>query len=264
MIARTLRVAGGLFALLRTGLIAGLALAALIYPLAAIGGMGAKKGADEPAMPAGALRESRPAQTTHVYAADRTTMLAQSRVFAAVRRPIAGKSGTTDDDRSAWFVGMTPGLTVAGFIADPDNPVHRVGAGNAGKPRETVAETMRDALAGTPVRGFVAPGPQIVGRKPAAKPRTRGRVWSARPYRMSEGSNDQLSRSTRPLASDPALRISPSYVNPAFSATRREATFPGATRSSMRWNRCSSSSESASTSTASGATPYPRASAATA
>ncbi|WP_426507125.1 hypothetical protein ACPPVO_53470 [Dactylosporangium sp. McL0621] len=99
-----------------------------------------------------------------------------SRVFATVRRPIAGKSGTTDDDRSAWFVGMTPGLTVSGFIADPDNPVHRVGAGNAGKPRETVAETMRDALAGTPVRGFVAPGPQIVGKKPAAKPRTRSRV----------------------------------------------------------------------------------------
>jgi membrane peptidoglycan carboxypeptidase len=95
------------------------------------------------------------------------------RVFPTVHRPVAGKSGTTDDDRSAWFVGMTPGLTVAGFIADPDNPLHRVGAGNAGKPRETVAETLRDALAGTPVRGFEPPSPQIVGKKP---PATRARA----------------------------------------------------------------------------------------
>ncbi|WP_433610013.1 transglycosylase domain-containing protein [Dactylosporangium sp. CA-139114] len=96
------------------------------------------------------------------------------RVFATVRRPVAGKSGTTDDDRAAWFVGMTPGLTVAGFIADPDNPLHRVGSGNAGKPRETVAETLRDALAGTPVRGFTPPSSQIVGKQPpAAKARTK-------------------------------------------------------------------------------------------
>jgi len=97
-----------------------------------------------------------------------------SRVYPTVRRPVAGKSGTTDDEKSAWFVGMTPGLTIAGFIADPDNPLHRVGSGNAGKPRETVAETLRDALAGTPVRNFTPPGPQITGKAAkAAKPRPR-------------------------------------------------------------------------------------------
>ncbi|MGI5236720.1 transglycosylase domain-containing protein [Dactylosporangium sp. CA-139066] len=94
------------------------------------------------------------------------------RVYSTVHRPVAGKSGTTDDDRSAWFVGMTPTLTIAGFIADPDNPLHHVGSGNAGKPREAVAETLRDALAGAPVRDFVAPSAAITG-KPAPKPRTR-------------------------------------------------------------------------------------------
>ncbi|MEV6923133.1 transglycosylase domain-containing protein [Dactylosporangium sp. NPDC051485] len=90
-------------------------------------------------------------------------------VYPTVRRPVAGKSGTTDDNRSAWFVGMTPDLTIAGFIADPDNPLHRVGSGNTGKPRETVAETLRDALAGTPVRDFTPPSPAIAGKpdKPA-------------------------------------------------------------------------------------------------
>jgi membrane peptidoglycan carboxypeptidase len=101
-----------------------------------------------------------------------------SRVYSTVRRPVAGKSGTTDDDRSAWFVGMTPGLTVAGFIADPDNPLHRVGSGNAGKPRESVAETLRDSLAGTPVRDFVAPSQAITGKAPA---KSRARTTRPKP-----------------------------------------------------------------------------------
>ncbi|WP_442788593.1 transglycosylase domain-containing protein [Dactylosporangium sp. NBC_01737] len=93
-----------------------------------------------------------------------------SRVYPTVRRPVAGKSGTTDDNRAAWFVGMTPGLTVAGFIADPDNPLHRVGSANAGKPRETVAETLREALAGTAVRQFTPPS-TVVAYGANAKPR---------------------------------------------------------------------------------------------
>ncbi|MFF5231971.1 transglycosylase domain-containing protein [Dactylosporangium sp. NPDC000521] len=93
-----------------------------------------------------------------------------ARVYSTVRRPVAGKSGTTDDNRAAWFVGMTPGLTVAGFIADPDNPLHRVGSENAGKPRETVAETLRDALAGTAVRQFTPPS-DLVAYGSNAKPR---------------------------------------------------------------------------------------------
>jgi membrane peptidoglycan carboxypeptidase len=70
---------------------------------------------------------------------------------------VAGKTGTTDDNRSAWFVGMTPAITLAGFIADPDNPFHRVGTANHPKPRDAVTETLRDALVGTPWRGFTPP-----------------------------------------------------------------------------------------------------------
>jgi membrane peptidoglycan carboxypeptidase len=94
-------------------------------------------------------------------------------VYRTVKRPIAGKTGTTDDNRAAWFVGMTPGLTIAGFIADPDNPFHAVGKWGHDKPRESVARTMRDALAGTPVRGFTPPS-KITAKgtgKSARKPR---------------------------------------------------------------------------------------------
>jgi membrane peptidoglycan carboxypeptidase len=83
-----------------------------------------------------------------------------SGVFRTVGRPVAGKTGTTDDNRSAWFVGITPALTIAGFIADPDNPFHLVTSAGHSKPREAVAQTLHDALAGTPVRGFTPPSAQ--------------------------------------------------------------------------------------------------------
>jgi membrane carboxypeptidase/penicillin-binding protein len=82
------------------------------------------------------------------------------KVYKMVGRPVAGKTGTTDDNRAAWFIGMTPGLTTASFIADPDNPFHVVGSGeNHAKPMLSSAEFLHDALAGTPYQDFAAPSP---------------------------------------------------------------------------------------------------------
>jgi len=78
-------------------------------------------------------------------------------VYGAVHRPVAGKTGTTDDTRAAWFVGMTPGLAAASFIADPDNIFHVAGDGNSQKPIGTVSDVLRRGLAGTPVRYFTPP-----------------------------------------------------------------------------------------------------------
>jgi membrane peptidoglycan carboxypeptidase len=78
-------------------------------------------------------------------------------VYAAVGRPVGGKTGTTDDTRSAWFVGITPGLAAASFIADPDNPFHYAGDGNANKPINAVSGLFKLGLAGTPVLNFTPP-----------------------------------------------------------------------------------------------------------
>ena len=94
-------------------------------------------------------------------------------VYKIVGRPVAGKTGTTDDNRAIWFIGMTPGLTAAGFIADPDNPFHTVAADDRTKPKDSVAFMLRDALTGTPPAGFTAPSPQVVGK--AAKSGARKR-----------------------------------------------------------------------------------------
>ncbi|MFF5175102.1 transglycosylase domain-containing protein [Micromonospora sp. NPDC000089] len=84
-------------------------------------------------------------------------------VRGTVGRPVAGKTGTTDSTRSAWFVGYTPELAAASFIADPDNPFNAVGDGQSQVPVNAVAQTLRDGLKGTPPRQFTPPSDQIVG-----------------------------------------------------------------------------------------------------
>ncbi|MFB9239506.1 transglycosylase domain-containing protein [Plantactinospora siamensis] len=84
-------------------------------------------------------------------------------VHGTVGRPVAGKTGTTDSTRSAWFVGFTPELAAASFISDPDNPNNAVGDGQSNKPVDTVANTLKNALKNQPVRQFSAPSDAIVG-----------------------------------------------------------------------------------------------------
>ncbi|MFI5488322.1 transglycosylase domain-containing protein [Micromonospora echinaurantiaca] len=84
-------------------------------------------------------------------------------VRGTVGRPVAGKTGTTDSTRSAWFVGYTPELAAASFISDPDNPFNAVGDGQSQIPIAAVAETLRDALKGKPTRQFTPPSDRMVG-----------------------------------------------------------------------------------------------------
>ncbi|MEV6113563.1 transglycosylase domain-containing protein [Streptomyces sp. NPDC052109] len=85
----------------------------------------------------------------------------------ALGRTAAGKTGTTDDYRSAWFIGYTRQLatSVVLFKEDPAHPQLRslVGVGGLRKvfggdiPTEIWTRYMRDALAGLPDLPFPAP-----------------------------------------------------------------------------------------------------------
>ena len=49
---------------------------------------------------------------------------------AGIGRPAAGKTGTTDDYRNAWFIGFTPQLSTAVWVGNDDNtPMRRVVGG---------------------------------------------------------------------------------------------------------------------------------------
>jgi penicillin-binding protein 1A len=75
----------------------------------------------------------------------------------ALGRPVAGKTGTTNDMKDAWFVGYVPQL-VAGVWVGYDQERSLGAGGSGGHAAAPIwTEFMQRALAGIPVRGFTAP-----------------------------------------------------------------------------------------------------------
>jgi penicillin-binding protein 1A len=81
----------------------------------------------------------------------------------ALGRPIAGKTGTTNDEKDAWFIGYTPNLVVGVYIGyDTPRPL---GHGNTGGrvAAPVFGEFVKNALADTPPTPFrVPPGIKFV------------------------------------------------------------------------------------------------------
>jgi penicillin-binding protein 1A len=90
-----------------------------------------------------------------------------SRTLGNFPRPVAGKTGTTDKNIDAWFVGFSPQLTTAVWMGDPKgeysmNPFFTIGAVNGGTiPARIWGEFMGQALANLPVANFTLPDPSL-------------------------------------------------------------------------------------------------------
>ena len=81
-------------------------------------------------------------------------------------RPVAGKTGTTDESKSAWFVGYSPEMATAVMMMKQNSkgiPVSMYGVGGLGSvtggsfPTKIWGQFMRDALKGVPVTNFPEP-----------------------------------------------------------------------------------------------------------
>ncbi len=65
-------------------------------------------------------------------------------------RSVAGKTGTTNDNRDAWFVGYAPGLSLAVWVGDDDNaPMKRITGGTL--PADIFSDVMGVALETRPM-----------------------------------------------------------------------------------------------------------------
>jgi penicillin-binding protein 1A len=80
-----------------------------------------------------------------------------------LNRPIAGKTGTTNDEKDVWFVGYTPDMVVAVYIGfdKPKSLGARVTGGSHAAP--IVRDFMQAALADRPAQPFrVPPGIKLI------------------------------------------------------------------------------------------------------
>ena len=90
---------------------------------------------------------------------------------AALPRPAAGKTGTTQDYRDAWFIGYTADLVAGVWLGNDDNtPMNKVTGGSL--PAQAWRSFMLAATRGMPVRPLPS-GPSRAGgngrrRRPAA------------------------------------------------------------------------------------------------
>ncbi len=83
-------------------------------------------------------------------------------------RPVAGKTGTTENLSDAWFVGFTPQLTTAVWMGSPTGRVpmygvHGVDVYGGTFPARIWHAFMSSALANSPVLQFASPDPTLIG-----------------------------------------------------------------------------------------------------
>ena len=76
-------------------------------------------------------------------------------------RPVAGKTGSTDDGRTESFVAYTKEMAAAMIAANPTDPTDGVGSAIITKVYRAVANTLASSLAGQPVQQFEAPSRTI-------------------------------------------------------------------------------------------------------
>jgi membrane peptidoglycan carboxypeptidase len=76
-------------------------------------------------------------------------------------RPVAGKTGSSENNATETFAGFTPQLAVAAIAANPDDPRDHVGAAVSPRVNAAVARTMAAALEGQPYQDFQPPSRQI-------------------------------------------------------------------------------------------------------
>lgn len=151
----------------------------------------------EPLPSGGSMQIGRSLQATSPEVAYLITNLMESVVqsgtghrAAAIKRPVAGKTGTTNEMKDAWFVGYIPQL-VTGVWVGFDNQARSLGAGGSGGQAAAPIWTdyMLKAIVGLPVLRFEAPeSVSVVQVNPKSGKLTRG----------SEGAPEAFVRGTEP------------------------------------------------------------------
>ena len=110
---------------------------------------------------------------------------------SSLGRPIAGKTGTTNDYRSAWFIGYTPQMVVGVFMGFDDN--RSLGQGESGSQAAVpiFIDFMKGAARDLPKTDFKAPKnakfATINGVREAFRPGTEPKIIAPPPTLATDG-----------------------------------------------------------------------------
>ena len=141
---------------------------------------------------------------------------------AAFGRPAAGKTGTTQNNNDAWFVGYTPKLTAAVWMGYPNelkpmDDVHGIKVQGGTFPAEIWRKFMQSATADFDTGDFPEVDPEIIGEGETLDPNygTSGVISSGE----SSGGTTQTTqpRTTQPQTTQPQA-TTPQTTAPATTA----------------------------------------------
>lgn len=141
------------------------------------GTSGAVLGKYEHSEPVAVAKPERVAVLTNLLSDD----AARSYVFGAngpltlPGRPVAAKTGTTNDYKDGWTLGFTPSLAAGVWVGNNDNKVMKPGVGGTAGAAPIWNAFMKRALQGKPVEQF-PPAPPITAKKPVLNGTEQGGV----------------------------------------------------------------------------------------
>jgi penicillin-binding protein 1A len=141
---------------------------------------------------------------------------------AAVGRPVAGKTGTTENHGNAWFIGYVPQLSTAVWVGHPEGDVrmtsvHGAAVTGGALPARMFAHYMRAAIAGLAVMPLFHASPDDLSLG------ARFDVVGPAPISPSTTSAPRATTSTAPAA--PA-RTTTTLATPVTTTTTTTTTAP--------------------------------------
>lgn len=140
---------------------------------------------------------------------------------ANIGRPVAGKTGTTQNNGDAWFVGFVPQLSTAVWVGYPDKivpmtDVHGQQVTGGSFPARIWAASMKPAVAGLPVEPVFTASPDSIGlERLDGKPAT--------PTGLSTSSSTS---STSSSTTSSTLLLPPLSPDQPFATTTTTTTTP--------------------------------------
>ncbi|MBN8970879.1 MAG: penicillin-binding protein 1A [Rhizobiales bacterium] len=152
------------------------------------------------------------------YVAMMNTMMRETLVSGTARKaeipgwPAAGKTGTSQDFRDAWFIGYTANLVTGVWLGNDDNSPTKKATGG-GLPVEVWTRFMRAAHQGVPVAAL--PGAQSNGLFPSFAPAQQASMMPAGASSGGAMNNSGTNNGVAPAAMPPRPAAQPYPATPS-------------------------------------------------